>query len=163
MEKVKEGMIVRAKIFESSAQRQKRGPPAVNHRPEITEKHTPAGLNNNNNIIPSSQMQTNGLLHANGTTAPPEELRGELRGELREELAEELAEEPTSTHTDDGGEDEEESVSTDSLSEVSKFESKTTFPRRSWGLFGYIFHKCWEVFQNFDSGHFTLCNSVSVK
>lgn len=151
VEKVKEGMIVRAKIFESSAQRQKRGPPAVNHRPEITEKHTPAGLNNNNNIIPSGQMQTNGLLHANGTTAQPEELREELREEL------------TSTHTDDGGEDEEESISADSLSEVSKFESKTTFPEGLWGLFRYIFHKCWEVVQNFDSGHFTLCNSVCVK
>lgn len=106
VEKVKEDMTVREKIFESSAQRQKRGHPAVSHGPEVTESDTPVGLNNN---IPSSQTEKNGLIHANGTTG------------------EELTEELTSTHTDDGRGEEEESVSTDSLSEVSKFESKTIF------------------------------------
>lgn len=101
VEKVKEGLLVRAKIFQSSAQRHKRGQIPENHRP---------GLNNN---IPSSQTQKNGLIHAKRTRAQPEELTEELREEL------------TSTHTDDGREEEEEeSVSTDSLSEVSKFESK---------------------------------------
>lgn len=110
MEKVKEDMIVRTKIFESSAQRQKRGHPAVSHGPEVTGSDTPAGFNNNNDI-PSSQAAKNGLIHANGTTGQPEELR----------------EERTSTHTEEGRGEEEESVSTDSLSEVSKFESKMIF------------------------------------
>lgn len=112
VEKVKEDMIVRVKIFESSAQRQKRGHPAVSHGPEVTESDTPAGLNNNN--IPSSQTAENGIIHANGTTGQPEELTEEL----------------TSTHTDDGRGEEEESVSTDGLSEVSKFESKMIFSER---------------------------------
>lgn len=96
-------MIVRAKICESSAQRQKRGHTTVGYGPEVTEREAPVGLNNN---IPSSDPEKNRLIHANGTTGQPEDLTEEL----------------TSTHTDDG---EEESVSTNSLSEVSKFESRT--------------------------------------
>lgn len=102
-------MTVRAKIFESSAQRQKRGPPTVSHGPEVTECDTSVGLDNNN--FPSSQTEKNGLIHAIGTTGEPEELTEEL----------------TSTQTDDGRGEEDESVSTDSLSEVSKFESKRIF------------------------------------
>ncbi|XP_056874042.1 tudor and KH domain-containing protein isoform X1 [Takifugu flavidus] len=100
IEKVKEDMIVRAKICESSAQRQKRGHTTVGYGPEVTEREAPMGLNNN---IPTSDPEKNRLIHANGTTGQPEDLTEEL----------------TSTHTDDG---EEESVSTNSLSEVSKFE-----------------------------------------
>lgn len=98
---------MRTKIFESSAQRQKRSHPAASHSPNITESDGPAGFNHN-----SSRTEKNGLIRANGTTSgQPEELTEEL----------------TSTHTDDSRGDEEESVSTDSLSEVSKFESKTLF------------------------------------
>uniref|UniRef100_H3CBW0 Tudor and KH domain containing n=1 Tax=Tetraodon nigroviridis TaxID=99883 RepID=H3CBW0_TETNG len=110
VDKVKEDMTVRAKIFESSAQRQRRGLPAGSHGPGVAESDAPAGLDNNN--IPGSQTEENGLVRANGTPGQPEE----------------LTEEPTSTQTDDGGGEEEESVSTDSLSEVSKFE-KTSQPR----------------------------------
>lgn len=94
---------MRAKISESSAQRQKRGHTTVGYSPEVTEREAPVGLNNN---IPGSDPEKNRLIHANGTTEQPEDLTKEL----------------TSTHTDDG---EEESVSTNSLSEVSKFESRT--------------------------------------
>lgn len=105
VEKVKEDMVVRVKIFESSAQRQKRGHPAVS---QVTESVPLPSLNNN---IPSIRTETNGLIHANGIMGQPEELTEEL----------------TSICTDDGRGDEEESVSTDSLSEVCKFESKTIF------------------------------------
>lgn len=101
---------MRTKIFEASAQRQKRGHPAVSHGPEVPDSDMLAGLNIDTDI-PGSETAKNGLNHANGTTGRPEELR----------------EERTSTHTEDGRGEEEESVSTDSLSEVSKFESKTIF------------------------------------
>lgn len=94
---------MRAKICESSAQRHKRGHTTVGYAPEVTEREAPVGLNNN---IPSSDPEKNRLIHANGTTGQPEDLTEEL----------------TSTHTNDG---EEESVSSNSLSEVSKFESRT--------------------------------------
>lgn len=100
-------MIVRAKVCESSAQRQRRGHTTLSHDPGVTERDTAVGLNNN---IPSSQAEKNGLIHANGTSGHPEDLTDEL----------------TSTQTDDDRDEEEESVSTDSLSDVSKkFESKT--------------------------------------
>lgn len=107
--KVREDMMVRTKISQSSALRQKRGHTAVSQRPESTETEAPVGLNNNS---PYTQTEKNGLIHANGTTGEPG-----YGSDTMEELK--------STSTDDNK--EEESVSTDSLSEISKFESEFTF------------------------------------
>ncbi|XP_036936776.1 tudor and KH domain-containing protein isoform X2 [Acanthopagrus latus] len=104
LEKVKEDMMVRTKISQSSAQRQKRGHTAVNQRPDSTKTEAPVGLNNNG---PYSQTEKNGLIHANGTTGEPEKILNKL-------------EELKITNTDNNGEDE--SLSADSLSEISKFE-----------------------------------------
>lgn len=106
--KVREDMTVRSKISQSSALRRKRGHTAVNHKPESTETEVPVGLNNNS---PYTQTEKNGLIHVNGTT-----------GEV--EYGSDKIEALTSTNTDDDR--EEESVSTDSLSEISKFESEFT-------------------------------------
>ncbi|KAM9337023.1 tudor and KH domain-containing protein [Symphorus nematophorus] len=103
LEKVKEDTMVRTKISQSSAQRQKRGHTAVNQRPDSTETEAPVGLNNNG---PYSQPEKNGLIHTNGTTGEPEDVSNKM-------------EELIFTSTDNK---EEESVSTDSLSEISKFE-----------------------------------------
>ncbi|KAM7382206.1 hypothetical protein PAMA_012868 [Pampus argenteus] len=105
LEKVTEDMMVRTKISQSSALRQKRGQPAMNHRPESTETEPSLGLNNNG---PYCQAEKKGLVHANGTAGEPENIFNKV-----EELK------ITST---DSKEEEEESVSTDSLAEVSKFE-----------------------------------------
>lgn len=107
--KVREDMTVRSKISQSSALRRKRGHTAVNHKPESMETEVPVGLNNNS---PFTQTEKNGLIHVNGTT-----------GEI--EYGSDKIEELKSTNTDDDRE-EEESVSTDSLSEISKFESEFT-------------------------------------
>ncbi|XP_070707883.1 tudor and KH domain-containing protein isoform X1 [Pempheris klunzingeri] len=104
LEKVREDMIVRTKISQSSALRQKRGHPPVNERPDGTETEAPVSLNNNS---PYSQTEKNGLIHSNGTTAEPDDIFDKM-----EEL--EL------TNADKN--EEEGSVSTDSLSEISKFE-----------------------------------------
>lgn len=103
LEKVKEDMMVRTKISQSSALRQKRGPTVVNQRPDSTETKAPVGLNNNG---PYSQTEKNGLVYANGSTREPENIL-----EKMEELK--------MNSTDN----EEESLSTDSPSDVSKFES----------------------------------------
>lgn len=103
LEKVREDMMVRTKISQSSALRQKRGHTVVNQRPDSTETEAPVGLNNND---PCSQTEKNGLVYANGSTGEPENIL-----EKMEELK--------MNSTDN----EEESLSTDSLSEVSKFES----------------------------------------
>ncbi|XP_008287587.1 tudor and KH domain-containing protein isoform X2 [Stegastes partitus] len=105
LEKVREDMMVRTKISQSSALRQKRGHNVVNEKPESVETEPPLGINNNGPVF---QTEKNGLVHANGTTQPEnifdkvEELK--LSNTVRKE------------------EEEEESISTESLSEVSKFE-----------------------------------------
>lgn len=109
LEKVREDMMVRTKISQSSALRQKRGHTAVNQRPDSTDTEALVGLNNNS---PYSQTEKNGLIHANGTTGEPENIFHKM-------------EELKITNTDK--KEEEESVSTDSLSEISKFESEFTF------------------------------------
>lgn len=101
--------MVRTKISQSSAQRQKRGHTAVNQRPDSTETQAPVGLNNNG---PYSQTEKNGLIHANGTTGEPEGILDKL-------------EELKIINTDNNKEDD--SLSADSLSEISKFESEFTF------------------------------------
>ncbi|XP_078135653.1 tudor and KH domain-containing protein [Sander vitreus] len=108
LEKVREDMMVRTKISQSSALRQKRGQTAVNQRPGSTETEAPVVLNNNG---PYSQTEKNGLIHVNGTRGQPENLFDKFV-ELK----------ITNTHHKEEEEEEEESVSTDSLSEISKFE-----------------------------------------
>ncbi|TDG98418.1 hypothetical protein EPR50_G00218670 [Perca flavescens] len=107
LEKVREDMMVRTKISQSSALRQKRGQTAANQRPAGTETEAPVGLNNNG---PYSQTEKNGLIHVNGTRGQPENQFDKIV-ELK----------ITNTHHKEE-EEEEESVSTDSLSEISKFE-----------------------------------------
>ncbi|KAL3048036.1 hypothetical protein OYC64_006758 [Pagothenia borchgrevinki] len=105
LEKVREDMMVRTKISQSSALRPKRGHTAVSQRPDSTEPEAPVGLNNNS---PCSQPERNGLFHANGTKGEPQDKVQELNITDNKEEEEE--------------EEEEDSVSTESLSEVSKFE-----------------------------------------
>ncbi|XP_044034818.1 tudor and KH domain-containing protein isoform X2 [Siniperca chuatsi] len=101
LEKVREDMMVRTKISQSSALRQKRGHTAANQMQDGTETEAPVGFNNN-----GPYSQKNGLIHANGTTGEPENIFDKLELKV--------------TNTDH--KEEEESVSTDSLSEISKFE-----------------------------------------
>uniref|UniRef100_A0A673A8N0 Tudor and KH domain containing n=1 Tax=Sphaeramia orbicularis TaxID=375764 RepID=A0A673A8N0_9TELE len=107
LEKVREDMLVRTKITQSSALRKKRCTTAVESLKlaKSEETEVPLGLNNNNNST-FPQAEKNGPIHANGTA-----------GESQ----------PVSDKTDDlqsinTESNEEESVSTDSLSEISKFE-----------------------------------------
>ncbi|XP_035812677.1 tudor and KH domain-containing protein isoform X2 [Amphiprion ocellaris] len=106
LEKVREDMMVRTKISQSSALRQKRGHDVVNQKPESEETEPPLGVNNNG---PFSQTEKNGLIHANGTTKQPENIFDKV-------------EELKISKTVRKEEEEEESISTESLSEVSKFE-----------------------------------------
>ncbi|XP_028264007.1 tudor and KH domain-containing protein isoform X2 [Parambassis ranga] len=103
LDKVQEDTMVRSKISQSSAQRQKRGHTAVNQKPDDTKTEPPQGLNNNG---PFSQTEKNGVVHINGTTGKAENIFDKI-----EELK---------SMTD--SEEVEESLSTDSLSDVSKFE-----------------------------------------
>lgn len=105
VEKVREDTMVRTKISQSSALRQKRGHTAAVQRPDSTETEAPVGLNNNSL---HSQVEKNRLIHANGTTGEPKDVFDKM-----EELK---------LNTDNNK--EEDSVSTDSLSEISKFESE---------------------------------------
>ncbi|AWP17198.1 putative tudor and KH domain-containing protein isoform 3 [Scophthalmus maximus] len=107
LEKVREDTMVRTKISQSSALRQKRGNAVINQRVDSTETEAPAGLNNNGLY---SQTEKNGLIHACGTAGEPENNLDKM---------EELKFSSTDNNKE---EDEEESLSTDSLSEVSKFE-----------------------------------------
>lgn len=108
LEKVREDTVVRTKISQSSALRQKRGHTAVNQRPDSTGTEAPVGLNNNG---PYAQTEKNGHIHANGTAREPENSFDKM-----EELK------ITNTDNKQEEEDSEESVSADSLSEISKFE-----------------------------------------
>ncbi|XP_019938440.2 tudor and KH domain-containing protein isoform X2 [Paralichthys olivaceus] len=105
LEKVREDMMVRTKISQSSALRQKRGHTVIHQQADIPETEEPVGLNNNG---PFTQTEKNGIIHASGTTGEPE-----MNVDKMEELK---------ISNTDNKEVEEESVSTDSLSEVSKFE-----------------------------------------
>ncbi|XP_070783062.1 tudor and KH domain-containing protein isoform X2 [Enoplosus armatus] len=104
LEKVREDMMVRTKISQSSALRQKRGHTAGNQKPDSTETEAPVGLNNNG---PYFQTEKNGLIHVNGTTGEPDNIFDKM-------------EELKIINTDN--KEVEESVSTDTLSEISKFE-----------------------------------------
>ncbi|XP_068161004.1 tudor and KH domain-containing protein isoform X2 [Antennarius striatus] len=100
VEKVKEDMIVRTKISQSSALREKRGHTAVSQRPDSIDTVAPVGWNNNG---PYSQREKNGpLLHADETGGEPEQVFVKM--------------------DDENDMKEEESVSSDTGSEISKFE-----------------------------------------
>ena len=71
LEKVREDMMVRMKISQSSALRQKRGHSVVNQRPETTETDAPVDLDNNGTI---SHPVKNGHIHAYDTTGEPENI-----------------------------------------------------------------------------------------
>ena len=96
-EKVREDVMVRTKISQSSALRQKRGHSAVNQQPGVVETEPLLGLNNNE---PAPQKQKNGPVHANGSTGGSQNIFEQLEEE-----------------------EEEESLSTESPSDMSKFES----------------------------------------
>ncbi|KAM4715703.1 tudor and KH domain-containing protein isoform 1-T1 [Anableps anableps] len=100
LERVGQDAVVRSKISQSSALRQKRGHKVVNPDPCCTEPKSPVGLNNNG---PVSYVEKNGLVHSKEITTECvfHKMKG-LKG------------------TDD--QEEESSVSTDTLSEMSKFE-----------------------------------------
>lgn len=108
--------MVRTKISQSSALRQKRGHTALTPRPESTITEGQVGLNNND---PDTQKEKNGLIQANGTMVEPEYVSDEM-------------EELKSTNTDSSK--EEESVSTEPLSEISKFESELKLPHCNLSL-----------------------------
>ncbi|XP_059179963.1 tudor and KH domain-containing protein [Centropristis striata] len=104
LEKVREDMMVRAKISQSSALREKRGHTPVNEKPDSTETTAPVGLNNNG---PYSQTEKNGLILTNGTAGEAENIFDKI---------EKLDISTTDSKDEDG------SLSTDSFSEISKFE-----------------------------------------
>lgn len=106
LEKVKEDMLVRTKITQSSALRKKRRTTAVESLKLAKNEETevPLALNNNNSAFP--QAEKNGPVHANGTAGEPQPM-----SDKTDELQ--------SINTESN---EDESVSTDSLSEISKFE-----------------------------------------
>lgn len=99
---------MRAKISQSSALRQKRGNTTVIQIHDGKESEAPVALNNNDSY---TQTEENGLIHANGSTGEPQYVSNKM---------EELISTTTDYHK------EEESVSTDSLLEISKFESEFT-------------------------------------
>ncbi|KAA8581047.1 hypothetical protein FQN60_002628 [Etheostoma spectabile] len=106
LEKVREDVMVRTKISQSSALRQKRGQTAGNQRPGHSETEAPVGLNNNGLY---SQTKKNGLNHVNGT-----------RGQPQNQFDKIVEQKITNTHHKEEEEEEEgESVSTESLSEIS--------------------------------------------
>ncbi|XP_026171577.1 tudor and KH domain-containing protein isoform X2 [Mastacembelus armatus] len=102
LDKVREDMTVRTKISQSSALRQKRGHAVVNQRPDSTETEKPVGLNNND---PNAQTEKNGCVYASESTGKPENFDKMEKLEIGNDNSE-----------------EEESLSTVSPSEVSKFE-----------------------------------------
>lgn len=97
---------MRVKISQSSALRPKRGHTAANEGPDRKESGAPAGLNNN---VADTKTEKNGIVHSNSMSA-------EAKIALEEV-----------TSSSNGSVKEEESITTDSLSEISKFESKPGF------------------------------------
>uniref|UniRef100_A0A3P8UUQ5 Tudor and KH domain containing n=2 Tax=Cynoglossus semilaevis TaxID=244447 RepID=A0A3P8UUQ5_CYNSE len=102
LEKVEEDMMVRARISQSSALRQKRGPGVESQRPSSTETQTPAGFNNNNR--------------------PPQAEENEHIHRAEAELQREEIKELNISRLDQDLEEEEKSQSSSSPSEISKFE-----------------------------------------
>ncbi|XP_028331245.1 tudor and KH domain-containing protein isoform X2 [Gouania willdenowi] len=107
LEKVDEDVMVRTKISQSSALRQKRGHTAANQKSNSAELH-PLGLNNNG-LLPHTDK--NGQVHINRTA-------GEAVGDVLQEEPEEMR----SSTTDSREEEEEESISTKSHTHMPKFE-----------------------------------------
>ncbi|XP_047233317.1 tudor and KH domain-containing protein isoform X4 [Girardinichthys multiradiatus] len=99
LKRVREDAVVRTKISQSSALRQKRWHKVVNPKP-CMEPESPLSLNNNGTV---SYTEKNGLVHSNEATIEP--IFHKMK-ELKD--------------TDE--QEEENSASTDSLSGVSKFE-----------------------------------------
>ncbi|XP_029934191.1 tudor and KH domain-containing protein isoform X1 [Myripristis murdjan] len=109
LEKVKEDITVRKKISQSSALRLKRRPQELEgQRPDIIEIEPTVGLNNNRSC--PLKAEEKGLVHANGTTGEPEK----------------ICDNPQELQVTNLGinneEEEQDIISPDSLSEVSKFE-----------------------------------------
>ncbi|XP_061564627.1 tudor and KH domain-containing protein isoform X2 [Cololabis saira] len=100
LEKVREDVMVRTKISESSALRHKRGHTVENQKPDIVE--TPLLLRLNNNE-PICLKEKNGRVHANGNTGESQNILDQMEEEEEEE-------------------EEERSLSTESPTDTSKFE-----------------------------------------
>ncbi|KAM8836521.1 tudor and KH domain-containing protein-like isoform 4-T6 [Spinachia spinachia] len=117
LEKVREDTVVRKKISQSSALRQKRGQVALDRRTDGTE-----GSNYNNNNRTHPQSQKNGLIQVNGTAGEPESdfIRMQQLEITNTSKKEEKEKEKEKKQQQQGEEGEGES--TDSLSEMSKFE-----------------------------------------
>lgn len=108
LDKVKEDELVRVKISQSSALRPKRGHTAVNERPDGKEPAAPTGLNNN---VADAKTEKNGIIHSNGTSIEANIASAKL----------------DVTSNNSGSVKEEDSISSESLSEISKFESRSLF------------------------------------
>ncbi|CAN9508710.1 unnamed protein product [Ophioblennius macclurei] len=107
LEKVSEDLMVRTMISRSSAQRHKRGQTASNHKTEALETQAPPPCLNNNNNGPVPK-KSGGFCTA-GTNGGPEGLFKKPK-------------ELNVCNSEDEEEDEDESFSTESLLETSKFE-----------------------------------------
>lgn len=107
--KVKEDELVRVKISQSSALRPKRGHTDMNERLDLKESGALAGPNNN---VADTKSEKNGIIHSNGTSVEAKSASNELK---------------EVTNDSNGSLKEEESITTGSLSEISKFESKPDF------------------------------------
>lgn len=123
LEKVEEDMMVRARISQSSALRQKRGPGVESQRPSSTETQTPAGFNNNNR--------------------PPQAEENEHIHRAEAELQREEIKELNISRLDQDLEEEEKSQSSSSPSEISKFESEFSFPLLTFICPGRRHDSCW--------------------
>lgn len=102
LQKVKEDMMVRTKISQSSALRQKRHQTGMSQKPDVLKTDSPLGLNNNG---PVCYTDRNKFVHTNGTVGDTEMKNLKVTDDQEED------------------EEEEESFVSESLSEVSKFES----------------------------------------
>ncbi|XP_017292537.2 tudor and KH domain-containing protein isoform X2 [Kryptolebias marmoratus] len=101
LQKVKEDMMVRTKISQSSALRQKRHHTVMSQKLDCVKTESPLGLNNN---CPVSDADRNEFVYTNGTTGDTKMKKLKVTDDQEEE------------------EEEEESFFSESLSEVSKFE-----------------------------------------
>lgn len=107
--KVKEDELVRVKICQSSALRPKRGHTIENKTPDL--KYSGALLGPNNNVADINTIE-NEIIPSSGTSAEAEIARDNLK-EVTSNINSSVK--------------EEESITMDSLSEISKFESKSEF------------------------------------
>lgn len=106
--KVKEDELVRVKISQSSALRPKRGHPDINERPDLQESGALAGPNNN---VVDTKSEKNGIIHSSGTSVEAKSASDKL----------------IEVMSCSDGSTKEESITTGSLSEIAKFESKSDF------------------------------------